>query len=301
MWWQTLAPVLPDVFALSVQPSAASVGVVGVGDPEATRTVYASVVILALLGVVLVVLAVWVFKRTRPEPELLAPLETMNTRGWRKLDPAAQRRSLDESRPTGAVPMRRAASAPPVDSSFATVAPVASFDDLSDATKRVSDGETDPPVTTSADETTPTDRDAGTGEPAETDSAVDPVDSDQAADPEPSVDESGADEARADEDPHGEQGAKDGDAETVRASSEIPESIGVVTSDDSEVTEDEIEDRVENGEVRHQESDVAEDDDTGEIVDDGLGLDAIEIAQPDVVVPIDPLLAQRRASTDPSS
>ncbi len=103
-----------------------------VGDPSATRTVYITVVTLAALGVLLAGLAIWVLRRTRPEPELLAPLETMDTRSWRKLDPAAQRRLLDEARPPGASPLRREASEPAVDTSFATIAPVASFDDLSE-------------------------------------------------------------------------------------------------------------------------------------------------------------------------
>ncbi|MEP4648735.1 MAG: hypothetical protein ABJ314_01015, partial [Ilumatobacter sp.] len=103
-----------------------------VGDPSATRTVYLTVVVLAALGVLLAGLAVWVLRRTKPEPELLSPLETMDTRSWRKLDPAAQRRLLDEARPPGASPLRREASEPAVDTSFATVAPVASFDDLSE-------------------------------------------------------------------------------------------------------------------------------------------------------------------------
>ncbi|MGB3735866.1 MAG: hypothetical protein WA964_12970 [Ilumatobacter sp.] len=132
MCWQTLAPVLLDALAPSSHASVAVIGAVRVGDPEATRTVYTTIVVLVVLGVVLAALAFWVLRRTRPEPELLAPLETMQTRGWRRLDPAAQRRSLDEARPTGAAPLRREASAPAVDSSFATVAPVASFDDLSD-------------------------------------------------------------------------------------------------------------------------------------------------------------------------
>ena len=132
MSWQTLAPVLLNALASPSHAPVVVMGVARVGDPGATRTVYATVVVLALLGIVLATLALWVFRRTRPEPELLAPLETMHTRSWRKLDPAAQRRSLDESRPADAAPLRREASEPAVDSSFAKVAPVSSFDDLSD-------------------------------------------------------------------------------------------------------------------------------------------------------------------------
>jgi hypothetical protein len=145
MCWQTLAPVLLDALASSSDVPVAAMGIARVGDPDATRTVYIAVVLLVILGLVLAALAVWVLRRTRPEPELLAPLETMETRGWRKLDPAAQRRSLDESRPSGAAPLRREASEPAVDSSFATVAAVASFDDLSegdDKSRRGGDSDT---------------------------------------------------------------------------------------------------------------------------------------------------------------
>lgn len=123
--------MLIDAFVSSSLPRLPT-AVASVGDPAATRTVYTTVIILVVLGFVLAAVAVWVLRRTRPEPELLAPLETMDTRGWRKLDPAARRRALDESRPPGALPLRREASEPAVDESFSTVAPVASFDDLSD-------------------------------------------------------------------------------------------------------------------------------------------------------------------------
>ncbi len=135
--WQTLVSV-----AESFSPFRLPAGVLAVGDPAATRTVYATVVVLAVLGVALLALSLWILRRTRPEPELLAPLEAMNTRGWRNLDPAAQRRRLDESRPAGAVPLRREASVPNVDDAFAVIAPVESFDDLTedaDASRTASD------------------------------------------------------------------------------------------------------------------------------------------------------------------
>lgn len=130
--WQTLAPVLFDALASSSRVSVVATAAPRVGDPRATQTVYTTIVVLVVLGIVLVALAFWVFRRTRPEAELLAPLEIMQTREWRKLSPAAQRRLLDELRPAGAIPLHREASQPAVDTSFATVAPVSSFDDLSD-------------------------------------------------------------------------------------------------------------------------------------------------------------------------
>ncbi len=89
-------------------------------------------IVLVALGVALGSLALWLVRRTRPEPQLLAPLEEMETRAWRKQDPAAQRRALDASRPAGARPVRREAAEPVVDTEFAASRPVVGFDDLVD-------------------------------------------------------------------------------------------------------------------------------------------------------------------------
>ncbi len=115
---------------MRVPPLLASASV---GDPSATRTVYISVIVLLVLGVALAALAVWLWRRTRPEPQLLAPLEEMDTRAWRKQDPAGQRRALDASRPPGARPVRREVAEPDMDTEFAEPRPVVSFDDLADA------------------------------------------------------------------------------------------------------------------------------------------------------------------------
>ena len=89
-------------------------------------------VALIALGIGLGALALWLVRRTRPEPQLLAPLEEMETRAWRKQDPAGQRRALDASRPAGARPVRREAAEPAVDTDFAAARPVVGFDDLVD-------------------------------------------------------------------------------------------------------------------------------------------------------------------------
>lgn len=73
-----------------------------VGDPSATRTVYLTTVLLVLLGLALAALAWWLVRRTRPEPELFAPLEQMESRAWRKLNDDERRESLDAVRPLGA-------------------------------------------------------------------------------------------------------------------------------------------------------------------------------------------------------
>ncbi len=97
--WQNPDPVsvVAPIFVLSASDD--------IGDPSATRTVYSTTVILVLLGLALGALAVWLFRRTRPEPELFAPLETMDTRAWRKMDADERRRELDAVRPAGALPV----------------------------------------------------------------------------------------------------------------------------------------------------------------------------------------------------
>ncbi|MFT6290931.1 MAG: hypothetical protein ACJAR2_001523 [Ilumatobacter sp.] len=132
--WQTPASVLFGVHLHGfLQPDLRGlVRADDVGDPDATRIVYITVVVLAIIGVALVALVVWIISRTRPESQLFAPLETMATRGWRRQDPAAQRRSLDESRPGEARPLRREAAEPSVMSDFGDLRPVRSFDDLAD-------------------------------------------------------------------------------------------------------------------------------------------------------------------------
>jgi hypothetical protein len=124
--WQNRSPVSTTAF-VSAFPASAEVG-----DPSATRTVYVTVVLLIALSVALAALALWLARRTRPEPQLLAPLEEMETRTWRKQDPAAQRRALDASRPTGARPVRPEVAEPILDTDFAAARPVVGFDDLAD-------------------------------------------------------------------------------------------------------------------------------------------------------------------------
>jgi hypothetical protein len=105
--------------------------IVAAGDPDATRTVYAVVIALAAIGVLLIVVAVWLIRQTRVDPELLAPLERMDTRRWERRDPATQRRMLDEVRPDGAEPLHRERAVPALDEEFEAELPTAAgFDDL---------------------------------------------------------------------------------------------------------------------------------------------------------------------------
>jgi hypothetical protein len=101
-----------------------------VGDPDGTRTITAIVALLVVLGLGLLMLGVWLFRTTRPDPELLAPLEVMGERRWRRGDPVWQRRRLDEVRPSEARPLQPSAAPPELDSSFDEPSPVTGFDDL---------------------------------------------------------------------------------------------------------------------------------------------------------------------------
>ena len=136
--WQNRSPVSLAVFLPQIRVLDGSTvqAPMTVGDQTATRTVYITIVLLVALGLGLAILAVWLFKRTRPEPELLAPLEEMDTRAWRKQDPAAQRRALDAIRPPGARPVHREAAVPDVDDEFAAARPAVGFEDLADDAHR---------------------------------------------------------------------------------------------------------------------------------------------------------------------
>lgn len=102
-----------------------------VGDQTSTRTVYAVVLALVAIGVVLIFIATWIVRQTRPDPELLAPLERMADRSWRQQDPAQKRRTLDGVRPDGARPVFREKGVPEVDEDFAQSNPsIGNFDDL---------------------------------------------------------------------------------------------------------------------------------------------------------------------------
>jgi hypothetical protein len=104
-----------------------------VGDPDGTRAITAIVALLVVLGLGLVMVAVWLFRVTRPDPEVLAPLEVMGERKWRRADPVWQRRRLDEVRPDGAEPLQPSAAPPDLDEAFDLGPAATGFDDLQDA------------------------------------------------------------------------------------------------------------------------------------------------------------------------
>lgn len=86
---------------------------------------------LVVIGVLLVVLAVWIIRQTRVDLDVLAPLERMGDSEWKKRDRSTQRRMLDEVRPEGAQPLAPAKLPPSLDDEFELAEhPVASFNDL---------------------------------------------------------------------------------------------------------------------------------------------------------------------------
>ena len=90
------------------------------------------VVGLIVVGIAFIVLAVWLIRQTRYDLPVLAPLERMGDKDWRRQsDPATQRRILDEVRPEGAEPLRSQSSPPSLDAEFELAdRPVASMSDL---------------------------------------------------------------------------------------------------------------------------------------------------------------------------
>ena len=75
-----------------------------VDDPSNQRIVNAAVAGLMVVGVVVLLVTVWFWRTTRPDHEVLAPLEQMSRRRFRRLtDDDSRRQYLDavRVRPTG--------------------------------------------------------------------------------------------------------------------------------------------------------------------------------------------------------
>lgn len=109
-----------------------------INDASSTRKVYLLAAGLALLGIALVLVTVWFWRSTRHDPELLAPLEVMGARRFRRLESSAQQQTLDRSRPADAKPMRwgvvrgEASSDSEIDLRESTRAVPGGYDDLRD-------------------------------------------------------------------------------------------------------------------------------------------------------------------------
>lgn len=182
-----------SVSAVAPRLTAATpaVALVAASDPASSRLVYAMVIGLVVIGVALVVLGVWLVRQTRPDLEVLAPLERMGDGDWKKRDPSTQRRMLDEVRPEGAQPLTPEPKPPPIDAEFEADHPVASFSDLGpgvvaehrdptpvDAEQLDSEFDTGTEIDTAAEIDIDTDTDVGDGDEAEVQSDSGSVDAD---------------------------------------------------------------------------------------------------------------------------
>jgi hypothetical protein len=129
---------LTTPLSTAVRSSAvAAPALLGAGDPGSTRLVYAMVAGLVAIGVVFILLGIWLVRQTRYDLPVLAPLERMGDRDWRRQrDPATQRRALDEVRPEGAEPLRHESPPPNLDAEFELAErPVTSMSDLAPSTQ----------------------------------------------------------------------------------------------------------------------------------------------------------------------
>lgn len=180
-----------SVVVSSLTAAPAATVVVGAGDPGSSQLVYAMVIGLAVVGVALVALAIWIIRQTQTDLEVLAPLERMGDGDWRRRDPSTQRRMLDEVRPEGATPLTSEPMPPPLDDEFEADQPVSSFSDLGPGISN----DTDDPTPPDTGDPTPPD----TEEPPASDSTeVEPASADdEVGDVEPT----GGDEAAGDEQP----------------------------------------------------------------------------------------------------
>ncbi len=117
---------------------AARAGVLAdsINDADSTRKVYMLAAGLAALGIVLIAMTVWFWRSTRHDPELLAPLETLGSRRFRKMDDGSKRQLLDAVRPADAKPMRwgvvrgSATAEPEIDLGAIRHAAVSDYNDL---------------------------------------------------------------------------------------------------------------------------------------------------------------------------
>ena len=71
-----------------------------VSDTGSTRVVVIVTLLLLILGISLVVLNVWLWRKTTPDPEALGPLVEMSSRKFAELDVIQQRHRLDQLRPS---------------------------------------------------------------------------------------------------------------------------------------------------------------------------------------------------------
>ena len=81
----------------------AAIDTESVSDSGSSLTVLAVSLTLVALGVVLLVVTVWFWRLTRPDPDALGPLVVMSDRDFLRRGPIEQRRALDAARPDAIV------------------------------------------------------------------------------------------------------------------------------------------------------------------------------------------------------
>ncbi|HWM20487.1 MAG TPA: hypothetical protein VNO51_12425, partial [Ilumatobacteraceae bacterium] len=202
--------------SLRTLPTRSAAALVAVGDPSRDRTVYATIVLLVALGFTMIMLAVWLLRNTRPDPDVLAPLERMGQRKWRRADPVWQRRHLDEVRPGGADPLEPMSAPPAHDAEFERGPQPIGFDDLvASSTTTVAAGSELPAPAPGAAVEGPAEVDAGDAPAADDEAVASEADGDQTDegatdDAAPDGEASGAaDDEQDDEDITGEQDTDD--------------------------------------------------------------------------------------------
>lgn len=85
-----------------------------IDDVSATRRIQIIVAALAVAGVALGALTVWLWRSTKPHLDVLGPLEVMGKRRFWRSDPNGRQRALDAARPEGATAIPEI-KPPPVD------------------------------------------------------------------------------------------------------------------------------------------------------------------------------------------
>lgn len=73
-------------------------------DVAGNTQMYAIIAALVAIGVVLIAVGFWARRATRPDHQVLAPLEVMNTRAWRTSSDSERERLLDDVRPEAPAP-----------------------------------------------------------------------------------------------------------------------------------------------------------------------------------------------------
>ena len=99
-------------------------------ESQAALRVFLAAGGLVVAGLSLLLLTIWWWRHTRPEPPALGPLEVMGDRKWATAPDSERRRLIEEFRPVGAEPSNRVVDPQPVDLSILARDAPPTFDDL---------------------------------------------------------------------------------------------------------------------------------------------------------------------------